>query len=98
MNRVARRSCCLFIVAQAAALASAQAAVTPAEASRFLSQASLGADYAEIQRTARIGPNVWLSEQFARPIGYHQPLLDQRASIGAGGVLGAPPLERGGSR
>lgn len=82
MNRVARRTCCLFIVAQAAALASAQAAVTPAVASRFLNQASLGADYAEIQRTARIGPNVWLNEQFTRPIGYHQPLLDQRLQRG----------------
>jgi uncharacterized protein (DUF1800 family) len=78
MNRVARRGFCLLLVTQAAAFAVAHAAVTPAQASRFLTQASLGADYAEIQRTARIGPSLWLKDQFTRPIGYHQPLLDAR--------------------
>ena len=82
MDRVARRGACLLLVAQAMAAATAQAAVSPTQASRFLAQATLGADYEEIQRTARIGPNGWLREQFARPIGYHQPSLDQRLRMG----------------
>jgi uncharacterized protein (DUF1800 family) len=82
MIRVARQAFGLLLLTQAAAFAAAQAAVTPVQASRFLAQASLGADYAEIQRTARIGPNAWLAEQFARPIGFHQPLLDQRLQSG----------------
>ena len=55
----------------------ASTTVTPAEASRFLSQATLGADWEEIQRTSRIGLDDWLDEQFAAPIGYHQPLLEE---------------------
>ena len=82
MNRVAHSAFCLVLAAQAAAVTAAHGAVTPAQASRFLAQASLGADYAEIQRTARIGPSAWLNEQFSRPIGYHQPLLDQRLQRG----------------
>ena len=81
MHRVARPAFCLLLTAQAA-VAAAHAAMTPAQASRFLAQASLGADYPEIQRTARIGPNLWLNEQFAKPIGYHQPMLDQRLQRG----------------
>jgi uncharacterized protein (DUF1800 family) len=82
MNCVARRGFCLPLATQAAASAVAHAAVTPAQASRFLAQASLGADYAEIQRTARIGPSLWLKDQFTRPIGTHQPLLDARLRSG----------------
>jgi uncharacterized protein (DUF1800 family) len=67
---------------QTCAVAPAVAAVTPAQASRFLAQATLGADYEEIQRTARMGPNIWLAEQFTRPIGYQQPMLDQRLRTG----------------
>jgi uncharacterized protein (DUF1800 family) len=81
-NRWSRRWACLLLVASAGSAATARAAMTPAQASRFLSQASLGADYEEIQRTTRMGPNLWLQEQFAKPIGYHQPLLDQRFRLG----------------
>ena len=63
-------------------VAPAGAAVSATQASRFLAQASLGADYEEIQRTARIGPNAWIQEQFTRPIGYLQPLLDDRSRRG----------------
>jgi len=83
MKCVARLATGLLLMAQAAAVVPAHAApTTPAQASRFLAQASLGADYAEIQRTARIGFNAWLTDQYARPIGYHQPLLDQRLQRG----------------
>jgi len=81
-NLWTRRGACLLLVALAASAATAHAAVTPAQASRFLAQASLGADYDEIQRVARIGPNAWLNEQFAKPIGYQQPFLDQRLRMG----------------
>src|SRR5262245_52179795 len=63
-------------------MGSAHAAMTPAQASRFLAQATLGADYQEIQRTARTTPKLWLQDQFARPIGYHQPFLDARLRAG----------------
>jgi uncharacterized protein (DUF1800 family) len=76
------RSVLGLLLGAAAAASPARSAMTPAQASRFLAQASLGADYAEIQRTARLGPNLWLNEQFARPIGYHQPFLDQRLRSG----------------
>ncbi len=36
-------------------------------ASRFLHQASLGANYEEIQYVAQVGVNQWLDEQFAMP-------------------------------
>jgi len=62
--------------------AAAPAATTPAEASRFLSQATLGADWEEIHRTAAIGYDAWLDEQFARPIGWHEPELDLRVRMG----------------
>jgi hypothetical protein len=48
-------------------------AITPRDAARFLAQATLGADWDEIHRTVSIGLEAWLDEQFARPIGYHQP-------------------------
>jgi uncharacterized protein (DUF1800 family) len=59
-----------------------RATTSPEEAARFLSQASLGADWDEIQRTAAIGVEGWLDEQFQRPIGYHQPYLDERVRQG----------------
>lgn len=60
-----------------------QTAITPEEASRFLAQATLGANWDEIHRTAEMGIEAWLAEQFDRPIGRHQPFLDQRIQIGA---------------
>ncbi len=38
------------------------------EASRFLSQSTLGSDYEEIERTAQIGIEGWLEQEFDRPI------------------------------
>lgn len=57
------------------------ASVTPAEASRFLAQATLGSDWEEIHRTSAIGFEGWLEEQFERPIGRHQPDLDERSRL-----------------
>ena len=76
------RRACASLLGAVLAVGSARAATTPAEASRFLSQATLGADWEEIQRTARIGYDAWLREQFAKPIGYEQPLIDQRLRMG----------------
>jgi uncharacterized protein (DUF1800 family) len=40
---------------------------TPAEAARFLAQASMGADHAQIDRLMAIGYGPWLDEQMALP-------------------------------
>jgi uncharacterized protein (DUF1800 family) len=71
-----------LVMLGALALPRAQAAMTPAQASRFLAQATLGADYEEIQRTSHTTPKLWLQDQFARPIGYQQPFLDARLRAG----------------
>jgi len=56
--------------------------VTPPEAARFLSQATLGANWEEIHRTAEIGLAAWLDEQLRQPVGRHQPYLDERLNLG----------------
>ena len=65
-----------------AGAATTQDPLTPREAARFLSQATLGASWEEIERTSGIGLDAWLDEQMAQPIGLHQPFLDERASLG----------------
>jgi uncharacterized protein (DUF1800 family) len=60
---------------------SAPVTLTPEEAGRFLAQATLGANWEEIHRTAEMGYEAWLAEQFERPTGYQQPMLDQRAQL-----------------
>ena len=45
-------------------------------ASRFLAQATMGANYAEIHRTANMGISAWLDEQFAMPIDSLQTMHD----------------------
>jgi len=82
VSRLVRRIAVFLLVTHTTFTASALAAVSPIQASRFLAQASLGADYEEIQRTARLWPNAWLAEQFIRPIGYQQPMLDARLRTG----------------
>lgn len=46
-------------------------------ASRLLSQATLGANYAEIEAAAELGPEQWLKQQFQRPIGRHFPIWEE---------------------
>ena len=50
-------------------------------ASRFLAQATLGANYAEIHRTANIGVSAWIDEQFAMPIDSLQTMHDSLKQI-----------------
>src|SRR5262245_58519902 len=76
------RLLCASLLAAVLGVGTARAAVSPADASRFLTQATLGADWEEIQRTSRIGYDAWLRDQFSRPIGYHQPLIDERLRMG----------------
>ena len=71
-----------LVLVSAATAAPAQVTVTPEEAARFLSRATLGANWEEIHRVAGMGYEAWLDEQFGRPIGTHQPFLDQRAQLG----------------
>ena len=51
----------------AAPVAAPSATPTASEASRFLAQASMGADRAQIARVQAIGYAAWLDEQFALP-------------------------------
>jgi len=63
------------------------------EASRFLSQATLGADYDEIFRTAQIGPERWLDEQFAAPPSLHLPLVRRlQSQAGPRSEMLLPPV------
>ncbi len=50
-------------------------------ASRFLAQATLGANYAEIHRTADMGVSAWIDEQFAMPIDSLQTMHDSLKQI-----------------
>ncbi|MCH6257360.1 DUF1800 domain-containing protein [Puniceicoccaceae bacterium K14] len=47
-------------------------------ASRFLAQASLGADLEEINRVTEIGMSTWIDEQFDEAPGLVEPEIDQR--------------------
>ncbi|MCP3978270.1 MAG: DUF1800 domain-containing protein [bacterium] len=78
------RISCLLVAVSIATIAPTTSAgsVSPPDAARFLAQATLGATWEEIERAAELGPETWLDEQFARPIGLHQPQLDQRAQFG----------------
>lgn len=46
-----------------------------ADASRFLSQATLGADIRLIRQVAQVGPETWLSQQFQASVGTHLPTV-----------------------
>jgi len=50
-------------------------------ASRFLAQATLGANYAEIHRTAGMGISAWIDEQLAMPIDSLQTMHDSLKQI-----------------
>lgn len=50
-------------------------------ASRFLAQATLGANYDEIHRTANMGVSAWMEEQFAMPIDSMQVMMDSLFNI-----------------
>jgi uncharacterized protein (DUF1800 family) len=56
--------------------------MTPEESARFLGQATLGANWEEIQRTAALGRASWLEEQFAKPVIHQRPFLDARLQLG----------------
>lgn len=43
------------------------------DASRFLNQATMGANYATITQVAKMGKEQWLNEQFQQPVGYITP-------------------------
>jgi len=87
VTRTARFACALLLLgsatlAGAVRAQTAQDPLTPREASRFLAQSTLGASWEEIHRTADLGLQVWLDEQFQQPIGRHQPFLDERRNMG----------------
>jgi len=53
-------------------------------ASRFLSQATLGADYPLITHVASLGEEVWLESQFNQPIGYLYPYTHYLTELNLG--------------
>ncbi len=58
---------------------------TAAEAVRFLSQATLGATQADIDRLMQIGYSAWIDEQFALPVQHnHAQFVRQRAAASTG--------------
>ena len=56
------------------------------KASRFLNQATLGANYPTVTQVADLGEAAWLEQQFDQPIGYIFPythyLLEQQEQLG----------------
>ncbi len=53
--------------------------MSQAEAARFLTQATLGANYEMIDQLSRSGFEAWLDHQFALPPGYHLPAANRLA-------------------
>ncbi|HXV78213.1 MAG TPA: DUF1800 domain-containing protein [Candidatus Polarisedimenticolaceae bacterium] len=80
-SRTLRLTLALLLVSAPVA-ADSGLAVPPSEASRFLSQATFGANWEEIERTSEVGFEAWLAEQFVRPVGRHQPPLEELARLG----------------
>ncbi len=82
ISRDAWLGSCLLAIAAGSHIAAATSSISPEEAARFLTQATLGADWEEIQQLAELGPETWIEGQFERPVGYHQPFLDSRRKLG----------------
>lgn len=55
---------------------------TPAEAVRFLTQATFGPDDADLARLQQLGYTSWLQEQHDLPAALHRPELEARAAAG----------------
>lgn len=60
----------------------AEGPATPADAARFLTQATFGPTLVEIDRLQALGYNTWLDMQLSRKPGLHLPFLDARAAVG----------------
>src|SRR6202044_729753 len=63
--------------------------VSPEDASRFLTQATSGATYADIHHLSTIGYTAWMNEQFNIPPTLHEPVVEQSL------VLNNPPCAVG---
>jgi uncharacterized protein (DUF1800 family) len=55
--------------------------VEPADASRFLMQATFGGSEADINHLSAIGYNAWLAEQFAIPNTLHEPYAEREIML-----------------
>ncbi len=55
--------------------------VTPADASRFLAQATFGATDGDIHHVSLVGYQAWLNEQFNLPQTLHEPAVEQAITI-----------------
>ncbi len=63
--------------------------VTPADASRFLAQATFGATDADIHILSKIGYSAWLNQQFTTPPTLHEPAVEQAL------IINNPPCNAG---
>ena len=61
---------------------------SPAQASRFLAQATFGPSLEEVRRLERIGYSSWIDDQFAKPARSHRAYLEARAAAIGGMGLG----------
>ena len=68
-------------------------AVSLADASRFLAQASFGADYAQIEAVGEAGYEAWIQEQMGLPVSYVTPNIQRVLDMIE--QLGEEPLEEG---
>lgn len=67
-------------------------------ASRFLTQASMGANHATITQVAKLGHEAWVEQQFNLPVSKHQPYTNCMSSVfesygneeTAGAIFGDP--------
>lgn len=73
--------------ATGAAQSPPRAAVTPADAARFLVQASYGPDDVSIETVRSLGYAGWIDNQFTRPQTLHRPYIEAAM---AGGPPGTP--------
>lgn len=68
-----------------ASTTSATTAMTPAQASRFLAQATFGPTPGTIQNMVASGPDIWITDQFGKVPASYLTYMDQH--IAAGGAL-----------
>ncbi len=82
---VALQQSATVAVRNASALPNAKAAV------RFLHQAAFGpnGDFGNVQQVTTQGFDAWLSDQFNRPVGLHQPYVDYLVSTDNGTIRSA---------
>ncbi|WP_269542153.1 DUF1800 family protein [Cerasicoccus fimbriatus] len=71
-------------------IADSSAGISAREASRFLAQATFGPTPDTIADVQAVGFDAWIADQFAQPIGEHEPILLSYDWDLFGGAIGGP--------